>query len=270
MGSKKKKTRKKIWTVTIAILVASFLHVSGIAKPITNPIIRLANSVGLPLFSRGNSFRAGWDNRDVDPVVRVKELEEQVSLLEAENAKAKILEQENEELRGQLDFSQQNGVKALPARISARDSVFGLDSNEQSFVIDKGSKDGVVPGLAVTNQQGAILGKTVAVGDTSSTMCLSVSSNCQFPVTLTNINKTVGLTDGNLGLTIKMNYIPQSELISIGDYVVTSGLGGKMPRGLLIGKVSQVNSQSNEVWQEVTIEPAANIDNSTIVSVIVP
>jgi rod shape-determining protein MreC len=80
----------------------------------------------------------------------------------------------------------------------------------------------------------------------------------------------MGITEGDLGLTIKMNFIPQSDTINLDDTVITSGLGGNIPRGLVIGKVSQVNNRSNEIWQDVSIEPLINLNSLTIVSVLIP
>jgi rod shape-determining protein MreC len=71
-------------------------------------------------------------------------------------------------------------------------------------------------------------------------------------------------------MTIKMNYIPQLEKISPGDMVISSGLERSIPRGLLIGKVTQVHNTSNGVWQTATIEPISNLDKLTIVSIIIP
>ena len=67
-----------------------------------------------------------------------------------------------------------------------------------------------------------------------------------------------------------MNYIPQSEKINNNDVVITSGLGGNIPRGLVVGKVSQINNRSNEIWQDVNIEPLFNINTLTIVTVLIP
>lgn len=267
---KRKKRRQKAVVIALVVAGAAFFQLSGILKPVSNGISGIGNAIGKAFFQRGSAIKSEWDDKGVDPSEKIKELEAKISELEAENASAKMLEEENAQLRAQIDFSEQAGVKSVPAKISAREVSFGLGDEDQKFVIDRGSRDGLKVGFAVTNQQGVVLGKLVDVSDDSSTLCLIVSRNCQFPASITNSNKTSGLTEGNLGLTIKMNYIPQSEAINVGDYVVTSGLGGNMPRGLFIGKVSQVNSQTNEVWQDVTIEPGASIDNSTIVSVIIP
>jgi len=52
--------------------------------------------------------------------------------------------------------------------------------------------------------------------------------------------------------------------------VVTSGLEEKIPGGLVIGKVTKVNSDSNEVWQSADIEPLIDFDHLTMVSILLP
>ena len=98
---------------------------------------------------------------------------------------------------------------------------------------------------------------------------MTTSPGCKLAAAIQNQTKAQGITDGDLGLTIKMNYIPQLEKISLGDTVITSGLGDKIPRGLVIGKVIEVVSESNEVWQGATIEPLVNLNTLTVVTVII-
>jgi rod shape-determining protein MreC len=124
--------------------------------------------------------------------------------------------------------------------------------------------------LGVVDENGVIIGKIIEVKDHSARACLTTGANCQLAAAIINETKTIGLSEGELGLTIKMNYIPQMENIRPEDIVITSGLGGDIPRGLVIGRVSQVNNQSNEIWQDVTIEPLSSLRSLTIVSVILP
>jgi cell shape-determining protein MreC len=85
-----------------------------------------------------------------------------------------------------------------------------------------------------------------------------------------NDQKTSGVVEGDLGLTIKMDFIPQAEKIKVDDIVVTSGLEKNIPRGLVIGKIIQVNSDSNEIWQKATVESLMNLEDLTIVSILPP
>jgi rod shape-determining protein MreC len=69
---------------------------------------------------------------------------------------------------------------------------------------------------------------------------------------------------------MKMSFIPQSAVIKPGDSVVTSGLEEAIPRGLVIGKVLEVKSESNAMWQTAVIEPLISPDDLIIVSVLLP
>ncbi|MBU2416305.1 rod shape-determining protein MreC, partial [Patescibacteria group bacterium] len=70
------------------------------------------------------------------------------------------------------------------------------------------------------------------------------------------------------GLTIKMDFIPQNKRINNEDIVITSGLEKNIPKGLVIGKITRINKNNNEVWQNAIIEPLADLDNLIIVSVL--
>ena len=71
-------------------------------------------------------------------------------------------------------------------------------------------------------------------------------------------------------LTVNMVFISQTEKIEIGNIVVASGLEKNIPRGLVIGRVSKVEKESNELWQSAVIEPIANLDELIIISVLLP
>lgn len=96
------------------------------------------------------------------------------------------------------------------------------------------------------------------------------NSDCKLAATILGDTKTNGITAGDLGLTIKMDFIPQTVIIKPGDLVVTSGLEDAIPRGLVIGKVSTVTKESNDLWQSAVIEPLINPDDLIIISVLLP
>ena len=143
------------------------------------------------------------------------------------------------------------------------------DAN-QTVTLDRGSADGLSAGLPVVSGTGLLIGKIVETKDHLSSACLVTSSRCQFAATVENQNKTIGLTKGELGLTIKMDFIPQTEVINRGELVVTSGLEQNVPRGLVLGKISQVQKLNKELWQTATIEPLVNLNDLVIASVILP
>jgi rod shape-determining protein MreC len=89
-------------------------------------------------------------------------------------------------------------------------------------------------------------------------------------VSLSNENRTVGLAEGDLGLSVKISFVSQSENIKVGDQVITSGLEKNIPRGLAVGRVNNVEQEVNDIWQNINAEALFNINNLNIVSVILP
>jgi rod shape-determining protein MreC len=246
-----------------------FLHGVGALRPLENLLSSLTRPLAERLYRHGALFNRSYTaaQKKEDLTARVEELTKEATQLIVANSRCREIEDENQKLRATLKFLSTNDFKAVVASVIAKEAG-GEDS--RGLIINRGTRDGVNVGLGVVSEEGVIVGQVVETKDTTARICLTINSNCQLAAALQNQTKTQGLTDGDLGLTIKMNYIPQLEKVTVGDTVITSGLGGSIPRGLVIGRVTQVYSASNEVWQGATIEPLINLNNLTVVSVIIP
>jgi rod shape-determining protein MreC len=261
-----------LFFLAIAILLV-FLHLIGALKPIDRVFYLVLNPVGakFQLWSTGLSRQYNNSINRGDWAAEVSDLKKQVERLTVENAGLKKLGEENSKLRQHLKFLENNGQKKyLLANVISREVFNGSLENRGDFIIDKGKDDGIIAALAVLNEQGAVVGKIIDVEEKSSRFVLVTNSACKFAATLQNKNQTVGVTSGNLGLTIDMDFIPQVEAVNIGDLAATSGLEPFIPRGLVIGQVAKVEKGSNAIWQSVNIQPLADFDDLTIVSVLIP
>lgn len=263
---------RKVWWWLFALILIFGLHFSGLTRPLENYLTIAVRPFSLSLHRLGSWFK-GQPDTGLSLENLTKELgDTQVKLARAtvDQAQLQLLAEENDKLRQQLNFLNNNHYRALSANIVSRQSQFDAADNAQDVILDKGLKDGVRTGLGVINETGVIIGKIVEVKDNTARACLTTGTDCQLAAAIMNGTKTIGLSEGELGLTIKMNFIPQMDKIQVEDIVITSGLGDSIPRGLVIGRVSQVNNQSNEIWQDVTIEPLASLRNLTVVSVVLP
>lgn len=258
-----------IFLVVFGLLV--FLHGIGISRPIENFILNIFEPLNSRLYSWGNSFNRSYQDRATQASLsaQIDALTKEVALLTVANSQEKELMAENEKLRSQLNFLAVNNFKAVAAEVISRESLTEGTGEGQDLIINKGAKDGLSLGQGAVNEEGLIIGKIIEVKETSAKICLTTSQECKLAAAIQNSTKTQGITDGDLGLTIKMNYIPQLEKIAVGDTVITSGLGDKIPRGLVIGKITEVRNESNEVWQDATIEPLVNLNNLTVVTIII-
>lgn len=259
-----------IFLVVFGILV--FFHSVGLLHPVENFFINLLKPVSGRFYNIGNSFSKSYQNRESQASLQLKvdELTKAVAVLTVANSQQKEIAEENLKLKSQLKFLNDNNFKAVAAMVIARESLVEGSEDGQDLIINKGTNDGITVGQGVVSEEGLIIGKVIDAKETSSKICLTTSQECKLAAAVQNQTKTQGITDGDLGLTIKMNYIPQLEKISVGDTVITSGLGGKIPRGLVIGKIIEIRNESNEVWQDATIEPLVSLNNLTVVTVIIP
>ena len=250
-----------------AIILIIALHYFGALSPVErvlerafNPFVSGFHALGVRI---GNFY-----NRQTSSIDWEKEsqnYQRQIEQLTVEVARLRSFAEENKSLREQLDFRNQEKRRLILVNISSR--ALAGDAN-QTVTLDRGSADGLSTGLPLVSGSGFLIGKIVEVKEHLSLACLVTASRCQFAATVENQNKTIGLTKGELGLTIKMDFIPQTEVINTGELVVTSGLEQNVPRGLVLGKISQVQKLNKELWQTATIEPLVNLNNLIIASVV--
>ncbi|MGE5426193.1 MAG: rod shape-determining protein MreC [Bacillota bacterium] len=266
------KKQKKTWRWAILVALVLILHYSGLTKPLENAVSSWFSPLGRALQGAGVAARQSpeADKSTDDLLSEIDSLRRRLAEATIDQSRLLQLGEENDKLREQLNFVSSNNYKVMSASIVSRQNLFAGSGSGRDIIVDKGSKDGVLEGLAVINETGVIIGKIMEVKEGSSRACLTTDTGCQLAATIINNSKTIGLSDGELGLTIKMEYIPQIEDIKVSDIVITSGLGGNIPRGLVIGRVSQVDKQSNEIWQDVTIEPLASLHDLTVVSIVLP
>jgi len=265
--------KKKIFLVMAIILgLLVILYSFGVLRPVESLWLFFSKPLARSFYSWGTDWHRSYNERrsQVELIDQVAALTKEVTRLTVESARRQELETENNKLRSQLNFFSNQSYRPVVANIIAKESVPTLNEQSQDIVIDKGRTAGLRVGLGVISEEGVIIGKITEVRDNTAKLCLTTSSGCQLAAALQNIDKTQGITDGDLGLTIKMDYIPQPEKVAVGDIVVTSGLGASIPRGLVIGTVSAVRSEKNEVWQDATIEPISDFNNLTVVSVVIP
>ena len=267
---KSRKKRILIYLAVIGLLV--FLYIFNLLGPVNRVVYNILNPIFTGFQSVGSSFRTAYnkqtDKKDLNEYA--KELEKQVKGLTEENAKLKILENENGILREHLGFLEKNNFNYIMSNVISRGEAIETSSREENIIIDKGSKNGVSPGLAIVNGQGTIIGKVAEVKENISQVHLTNNSKCKLAATILNQEKTSGIAEGELGLTIKMKFIPQESEVAVGDIIVTSGLEQAIPRGLVIGKVTQVEKENNDIWQFATIESLVDAQDLVIVSVLIP
>ncbi|MEI7497684.1 MAG: rod shape-determining protein MreC [Candidatus Falkowbacteria bacterium] len=265
----KKLNSKRLSLIGAVIALLLFLHYSRLLLPVEGFMSQIFNPLTQRLYGATSHLRFFYeeqtDRRDLNQTV--KDLEKQVSALTQENAKLKLLDEENQSLRNYLKFLQPRSRHYVMANVIGREDV---DQISQIIILDKGKQDGVLSGYAVVNENGHIVGKVLETKDHEAQVCLVTSGRCQLAVAIQNQNRTIGIAKGELGLVVKVDFIPQSEQIEKDQTVITSGLEKSIERGLVVGKITEVIKQNNELWQTARVEPLVNPDNLLTVAVMQP
>jgi len=253
------------WRKTLVVLgLLIFLHFIGALRPIESTLQKWFGAVLADLYHTG-------DNTNQNCLADLSKTQQQLAdqtKLQADNLE---LTQENQKLREYMNFfSSRKSQKYLLAKVSLQENFLDAAKYGQDLIIDKGSKDGLVPDLVVLDSQGLVAGKVVEVKDNTARVCLLTNNACKLAITVLNDNRTIGVSAGDLGLTVKLDFVGQTEKVSVGDIIVTSGLEENIPSGLVLGKVSQISNQENDVWQNISVEPMINFNSLKIVSIILP
>jgi len=115
-----------------------------------------------------------------------------------------------------------------------------------------------------------MIGKISEIYDYSSKVLLLTDNRSRVAATIQNQDKTAGLVEGQFGLSMTMVNIPQDQEIEEGDLIVTSGLEGDIPRGLLIARVEGVSSVESEIFKAAMLSSIASLSDLNYVLVVLP
>lgn len=262
----------KIWKYIAVIGLLVFLYALGLLSPIEGVLSKALNPVLKSVHSFSSNLRVGYNTQTskINSAEKIKIQQAEINRLLAENASLKVQEEENELMRQFLDFFTDKDYNKVMAGVISRGDAQDIATRVELISIDKGSRDGLIPGLVVLNEQGIVVGKVSDVKESISSVQLVLNDDCRMAATILGGSQTSGIVEGDLGLTMKMNYIPQSKEIKVQDIVISSGLEETIPRGLVIGQVTEMLEESNDLWKSAVLESSVYFEELTIVSVILP
>lgn len=127
-------------------------------------------------------------------------------------------------------------------------------------------------GMVVINSTG-VIGKTTNVSTFSSDVKLITTTDTNNKISVTiqsNGKKLTGLINGYDYKTknLEIEGISNTDTVSVGDQVYTSGLGGVFPSGILIGKVKSITTDVYDLSKIINVEPSANFEDINYVTVL--
>jgi rod shape-determining protein MreC len=168
----------------------------------------------------------------------------------------------NRRLQQLLEFRSQAATGGITASIIAASASAWF----KSCLLDKGSADGVRKGMAVVTPLGA-LGRVIEVAPHTAKVLLITDPNSGLDVFVQR-TRARGIVSGSLEDGPIMKYVKHSEDVQVGDRLVTSGLDGVFPKGMLVATVTSVRKQTVGLFQQISVMPAITFDRTEQVLVV--
>ncbi len=182
------------------------------------------------------------------------------SKLEQENVKLQVqlnvaqnLVQENQNLRNLLSFKKNHNFEFILGKIIGYDPSLAY----QSVKINLGRNDGVQAGMGAVAPDG-IVGIIIRVQKRTSDLLLITDPNSSIDALITR-NQSRGILQGKLSHKMQFKYFNDNTIMRNGDTLVTSGLTGSFPANMPIGKITNIQKNTNNLSQMIEVEPAVNV-----------
>lgn len=159
-------------------------------------------------------------------------------------------------LKEVLGYREAAGFKTIAASVSG----YHADRWTRTIDIDKGAKDGIMKDLAVITPLG-VLGMVIEVNGRTSKVLLDTDTRSNIDV-IVQRTRVRGVVEGNGGNALVLKYIQQEQAddVRIGDTLLTSGLTGIFPKGLVIGEVSKIEQSPDSFFKSIEVRPATDIN----------
>lgn len=267
-------------TVTIVVLSVSFLILIGYTVKrekvsfVENGVGTVFNSVQGFFYNINNNIKGS-----VGFALNFSEVKKENETLKSKNSQLKqkaaaydSLKNENAELKRMFKFKEEHSQYDYVGGDIVLKSGSGI---LKGYVINKGTKDGIKPGMAVINDAG-LIGKVTSAANNYCKIETISSENVSVAALIqrTQVNDCIvtGYTDNadkskNLAI---LTMLPLNSDIKEGDTIVTSGIGSDYPKDIIIGKVTSVEDNKGKMEREAIIEPAVDFTRLQRVFIVVP
>ncbi|MBI5232651.1 MAG: rod shape-determining protein MreC [Coriobacteriales bacterium] len=221
--------------------------VSAVGEVITHPLRVVGGFFGDLGVSRGG----------------IAELERQNAELRRRNTELEEARQQNIRLKQLLRFVQGKDLKTVGGHVIGRPN----NAWEGVVTIDLGGRDGVKQGMPVVSGSG-LLGQLIEVAPNSSRVRL-ITDQRSGVAAMVQRSRAEGIARGTIDGGLTLDFVSTDTTVNAGDAVVTSGMGGVYPKGLLVGEVTEVEKDPAALYQTIQMRPAATLGNTEEVLVII-
>ncbi|MFI5304764.1 MAG: rod shape-determining protein MreC [Nitrospiria bacterium] len=237
--------KKLILTVSLVMVLAVAVSIDlRRASPsyFQNPVLFLGYWVESSIHSLIKGVSDIWSNYINLVQTREKyiQLQKDFELLKGENYSIKEIQLENIRLKKLLEMPLPTPLKVTAAQVILRDP-----SNwYKSLTINKGTDDGVEPGMGVFTP-GGVVGRILKAGPKSSVVQLITDRNSAVAVLITT-TRDEGVLEGTTRGLARIKYLSLDIKVSVGEQIETSGLTPTFPKGILVGSIIQIDQKSEQ------------------------
>jgi rod shape-determining protein MreC len=190
-------------------------------------------------------------------------LKQKIAELQEENHRMKEMKLANERLRQLLQFREKNSPSMIGAEVIGQDP----SSWFKSVTINKGERDGVKKGMAVISPAG-VIGQIFKTAPHYAIVLLLTDYNSAVD-SIVQRTRAKTIVEGKGENRCQLKYLRRAEEVAVGDVVVTSGLGGNFPKGLMVGEIKKVDKKGHGVFQYAELVPSVDLTQLEEVFVII-
>lgn len=264
-----------LWVLFAAAVLSVALAVLSVLSANSSPLVNLTGIVVSP-FRAGYTTIANWFNDLQNYYKDTTDLQAENAALRQQIAKdaetireAEAAVEENKLLHKLLDLTQKRrDLSDFEACMVTEHDVSNWTS---SLTLNKGTSLGIEVGDCVIDECGNMVGVVDQAGTNWSTVLTLVDTDTSLGAQVFR-TKDLGVAQGDFSMMrenrLRLNYLPTDSVPLNGDIVVTSGLGGNYPSGLVIGSVEEVQVDDSGASSYAILVPAVDFDALTEVFVI--
>lgn len=246
-----------ILLVAVAIVLITVWYREGDTGPI-HRVRRVVLAAAAPVSSGGEFLTRpvrgflSWASDLGVSRSQLEELRAQNTSLRTRVAELEEARLENARLTELVKLTQTDELESVGAHVIGRRT----SAWEGVITIDRGSADGVQVGMPVLGPLG-LLGQTFEVASSSAKVLL-ISDPRSRVAAMIQSSRLEGIVAGSIDGKVTLDFVSADTTVTAGDVVITSGLGGRYPKGIVVGEVLSAERTPSALQQTIRITPSSD------------
>lgn len=160
---------------------------------------------------------------------------------------------ENDRLKKILILKRKTDYNFIVAQVIGKEPTNWLNV----LIIDKGAKGGIAINQPVMTLSG-LVGKVIEIAPSAAKVLLISDVNSRV-VALVQRTRQEGMLEGIGKGLCRLKYLPVDADIKLGDIVISAGVGGVYPKGLVLGKIESVRIERGGIYKSCIVKPSCSL-----------